>query len=218
MYNANKPNPDDLPSTRQLLRSTILAAIAALVILVTVVLPAEYGIDPTKIGRFLGLAEMGEIKVMLAEEAEADRRMKEQLQEQLHQMQEQDAGERQSSLLDALHRLIFSTAQAQEAWTDELRIPLAPNEGAEVKLVMQKGAIAEYAWIAEGGVANFDMHGDSADGSIAYEKGRAVPGDEGELKAADTGFHGWFWRNRGDDAITIVLKLRGAYSEVKRTY
>lgn len=217
MYNANKPNPDELPSTCQLVRSTVLAALAAAVILVTVVLPAEYGIDPTKIGRFLGLAEMGEIKVMLAEEAEADRRMKEQLQEQLQQMQQQE-GEKQSTLLDALHGLIFSTAQAQEAWTDELRIPLTPNEGAEIKLVMQEGAVAEYSWVAEGGVANYDLHGDGADGSIAYEKGRAVPGDEGELKAAATGFHGWFWRNRGDQDITIVLKLRGDYSAVKRTY
>ena len=50
-----------------------IAVIAALAILITVVLPAEYGVDPTRIGRVLGLTEMGEIKQQLAEEAEADR-------------------------------------------------------------------------------------------------------------------------------------------------
>ena len=42
-------------------------------LLVTVVLPAEYGIDPTGAGRLLGLNEMGEIKTQLHQEAEADR-------------------------------------------------------------------------------------------------------------------------------------------------
>ena len=61
MYNSHKPNTDELPSSAQLLRSTIIALVAAIVILVTVILPAEYAIDPTGIGRALGLAEMGVI-------------------------------------------------------------------------------------------------------------------------------------------------------------
>ena len=73
MYNAEKPSDADLPSSQQLLKSTIVAAIAAVAILVTVVLPAEYGVDPTRIGRILGLTEMGEIKQQLDEEAEADK-------------------------------------------------------------------------------------------------------------------------------------------------
>ena len=69
MYNANKPNSDELPSSAQLIKSTVLAAIAAVVILLTVILPAEYGIDPTRIGKIFGLTSMGEIKMQLAEEA-----------------------------------------------------------------------------------------------------------------------------------------------------
>jgi hypothetical protein len=42
MYNSNRPDPEDLASSRQLIKSTIIAAIAAAVILVTVILPAEY--------------------------------------------------------------------------------------------------------------------------------------------------------------------------------
>src|SRR6056297_1659458 len=72
MYNTDIPNREELPSTAKLIRSTIIAAIVALVLLVTVVMPAEYALDPTGAGRLLGLTEMGEIKEQLEEEAAAD--------------------------------------------------------------------------------------------------------------------------------------------------
>lgn len=64
------PPPDALaPTSRQLIRSTILAVVVAALLLVTCVLPAEYGVDPTGVGRLLGLTQMGEVKMALAEEA-----------------------------------------------------------------------------------------------------------------------------------------------------
>ncbi len=72
MYNNHQPSPDDLPTKGQLLKSTVVAAIAAAFILVTIVLPAEYGIDPTGFGNFVGLLKMGEIKVSLADESAAE--------------------------------------------------------------------------------------------------------------------------------------------------
>lgn len=74
MYNSERPEIEELPSTAQLLRSTIIALGVALAILVTVVLPAEYGIDPTGAGRALGLTPMGETKKGLEREAEQDRK------------------------------------------------------------------------------------------------------------------------------------------------
>src|SRR5215207_8018897 len=73
MYNSDLPNRAELPTSGQLLRSTLLAAGVATALLVAVVLPAEYGIDPTGAGRLLGLKQMGEIKTQLHDEAEADR-------------------------------------------------------------------------------------------------------------------------------------------------
>ena len=214
MHNAQRPNLDDLPTARQLWRSTAIAAGAAALILVTVVWPSEYGIDPTGIGGVLGLTEMGEIKAQLAEEAEADRLMKEGL------------GEPQSSLqpglLDVIFAAMVGSAQAQEApapmaaWKDEITFTLEPSQGIEIKLVMQEGAVASFEWAVEGGEVNFDMHGDGSGKEISYEKGRAVPGAAGELTAAFTGNHGWFWRNRGDAPVIITLRTAGDYSEVKR--
>lgn len=59
----------ELPSSRSLFRSTLIAAAVAIVLLVAVVMPAEYGVDPMGVGRLLGLTEMGRIKVALAKEA-----------------------------------------------------------------------------------------------------------------------------------------------------
>lgn len=47
-------------------------SITAAVLLVAVVMPADYGMDPTGIGRFLKLTQMGEIKQQLAADATAN--------------------------------------------------------------------------------------------------------------------------------------------------
>ena len=38
----------------------------------------------------------------------------------------------------------------------------------------------------------------------------------GELTAAFSGNHGWFWRNRGDAPVSVTLRVAGAYTEIKR--
>jgi hypothetical protein len=59
MYNSDNPTRAELPTSGQLLRSTVIAVITAGVLLITIVLPAEYGIDPTGVGQALGLKQMG---------------------------------------------------------------------------------------------------------------------------------------------------------------
>jgi hypothetical protein len=210
MHNAQRPTLDDLPTARQLWRSTAIAAGVAAVILATVVWPSEYGIDPTGIGGILGLTEMGEIKTQLSEEAEADRLLM------------KGAVEPQSSLapnvLDVIFGAIIGAAHAEEApvWRDEITFPLDPGQGIEIKLVMGEGAVAPFAWTVEGGAVNFDMHGDGSGREISYEKGRAVPKATGDLTAAFPGNHGWFWRNRGNAPVTITLRVMGDYTEIKR--
>lgn len=200
MSNTEKPIPAELPTSAQLLKSTLIAAAAAVVILLTIVLPAEYGVDPTRIGRVLGLTEMGEIKSQLADEAEQDR---------------QATGQEQSRLLD----LLIPAAHAQEAevWQDELTFELTPGQGAEWKLVMEQDAKVEYRWFTSEGRVNYDLHGDGSGQSISYKKGRGVQSETGAIDAAFTGNHGWFFRNRTSTPMTLTLQLRGAYSDIKRT-
>ncbi len=204
MYNAEKPKKEELPSSKQLLRSTFIALVAAVVILVTIVLPAEYGIDPTRIGRVLGLTEMGEIKQDLAEEAEQDDHSR------------HGNGEDWSLGAEVLG-LFIGSAQAQDAaWSDEFSFTLAPGEGLDLKLVMKKGAVAEYNWVAEGGRINFDLHAHGDGTSKTYEKGRGKASGSGSFTAAFDGEHGWFWRNRDKQDVTIIMQIRGEYSQLKQ--
>ena len=81
---------------------------------------------------------------------------------------------------------------------------------------MDKGAVADYEWSANGAVVNHDTHGDGSDNeeSISYKQGRSVPEQAGQLTAAFTGYHGWFWRNRTDDDVVITLRTRGDYKGI----
>jgi hypothetical protein len=216
MFNADIPSRAELPSSKQLLRSTAIAAVTAAALLVTTVLPAEYGIDPTGIGRFLGLTEMGEIKTQLSKEAEADR---------LRDKSPDPAPEKGSSLLGrvfaefVIGSAAAQTAQAAAARTDEMSVTLAPGEGAEIKLDMKKGAKATFSWTVSGGVVNHDTHGEphnDPNATHSYKKGRGLAKDEGVLQAAFDGKHGWFWRNRSSGKVTVTVKASGEYASIKR--
>lgn len=100
-------------------------------------------------------------------------------------------------------------------WRDEVSYTLAPGEGIEVKLVMQEGQAARFEWTANGAVVNYDTHGDGSGQKISYETGRGVPEQAGDLTAAFTGNHGWFWRNRTDAPVTMTLRTAGDYAEMK---
>ena len=108
-----------------------------------------------------------------------------------------------------------SEAPAATAWRDEVTYTLAPSDGIEVKLVMEEGATAAFEWDAGGAVLNYDTHADGSGQKISYEQGRAVPEQAGELVAAFTGNHGWFWRNRTGAPVTLTLRTRGDYAGMR---
>jgi len=205
MYNTDMPTRAELPTTPQLLRSTAIAIATAAVLLVTVVLPAEYAVDPTGVGKMLGLTQMGEIKQQLASEAEAE------------------AGTTSPPAIVAeaaepsVAPAAASPEPATEAWRDVVTLTLAPDEAAEIKLTMKKGEVAPYEWTASPGHVNSDLHADGAGGLFtSYRKGRAETRDAGELTADFDGAHGWYWRNRSGVSVEVTLRTNGAYSELKR--
>ncbi len=219
MYNTDLPARAELPSTRTLLRSTFVAALIAVGLLVSVVLPAEYGIDPTGVGRWTGLTQMGEIKVALAAQAKAP---------------EQPAAT--SAVTPEVAAPALAAVPVPPPMAKPVADPLAkpataplrhsttftlkPGQAAEIKLVMRKGAVVNYQWSAEGGPVNFDAHGDPFDAPKnfyhGYGKGRNQTGDSGVLQAAFDGKHGWFWRNRSGGSVTITLKTGGDYEKLER--
>ena len=212
MYNTELPTRAELPTSRQLIRSTVIAVVTAGVLLTTTVLPAEFGIDPTGIGSALGLKKMGEIKTALAREA---------------------AGEAQRSPppADAAPSAATTTPKTEAAASpaptpepagksDEVTVSLKPGQAAEVKLDMRKGAKVSYEWTVRGGAVNVDAHGDPVNPPAGfyhgYGKGRQMSKDKGVLQAAFDGKHGWYWRNRSSSAVTLTLSTQGQYTAIKR--
>lgn len=213
MYNANMPDKSELPSTEKLVKSTIMAAVSACVLLVTVVMPAEYGIDPTGVGRFIGLKKMGEIKISLGREAAAQ------------QAAAPAAGDQTAARPIGLAVPAVTPEAKPAAITtlakiraDEMRVTLAPDEGTEIKVELAKGRKVEYSWASDGGRANFDLHGDSKKLKIdyhSYGKGSEQK-SEGVLTAAFDGDHGWYWKNRTSDTLTVTLKVNGEHTGIKQ--
>jgi hypothetical protein len=203
MYNTDLPNRAELPSGKKLLLSTLIAVAVAAVLLVTVVLPAEYGIDPTRIGRVLGLTQMGEIKTALAKEAEQERA-------------NTSSTAKTTQTAPTAESETKNSAKA-ETRKDEMSITLKPGEGAEIKLKMTKGAKVKYEWTTSGGAVNYDTHGDNPQIDYhGYGKGQQMERDAGELVAEFDGNHGWYWRNRSGGEVTVTLKTDGEYAGIKR--
>ncbi len=215
MYNTDLPNRAELPSSKQLLRSTVIAIIIAAVLLVTIVLPSEYGIDPTRVGRVLGLTKMGEIKMALAREAEQDRANTALAQKPAAASSPQFSAQPPQNTSASTAQTTTQTKSAPR--TDEMTVMLKPGEATEIKMEMSKGAKVGYEWTTVGGAVNYDTHGDSPDVNYhGYGKGQQKERDSGELTAVFDGKHGWFWRNRGSGEVTVTLKTNGEYQSIKR--
>lgn len=206
-----------VPSSRTLLRSTLIAVGVALVLLVTVVMPAEYGVDPTGVGRLLGLTEMGEIKVALAKEAA----IADSVEAAAPASGARDpvpSGAPAGPVAAPSAAAATVDAPAPESSNSHVtEIVLRPNEGKEIKLAMRKDARVTYTWSSDRGVVNYDTHADAPGISYhGYGKGTGKQSDEGVLVAAFDGMHGWFWRNRGSEVVTVTLRTNGNYQELKR--
>ncbi|MDG9782702.1 transmembrane anchor protein [Metapseudomonas otitidis] len=219
MFNSKLPTLNELPSSKQLLRSTVIAMVAAGALLVTVVMPSEYALDPTGVGSALGLTQMGKIKIQLAEEAAADAAVDSatlQAAAPVAPAQPAIAATPAPAAAPAAPSAPAKAAGQQH----QISITLAPNQGAEVKLEMRKGARVDFTWSVADGVVNYDTHGDPYNAPKGfyhgYGKGRATQEDKGTLEAAFDGKHGWFWRNRGSEPVTVTLKTEGDYLQIKR--
>lgn len=199
MFNTNIPSENDLPSSSQLLRSTIVALFVAVMLLLCIIIPAEYGTDPTGIGALVGLKKMGEIKASLEQEA-------------LNENQNFDE-------YISPNEEIRERVETSKGNKDVMEFVIAPDDAIEIKLEMKKGSIAKYKWETQSGGLNYNLHGDGYKGSqesTTYKKGRMTSSDNGEFKAEFDGYHGWFWRNRNSEAVTVILETDGQYIQIKR--
>jgi len=181
----------ETPSKSAILKATVIALAVALLILFTAVLPAEYGIDPLKTGKALGLTGIS-------------------------QATETTTAGRATPVATGIY-----TSQPAIYKTDSEDMGLRPGEGVEVKYHMQKGAGMVYAWKATGKIQfEFHGEPDvkpKPDYFESYQLDDKVGQTEshGSFTAPTTGIHGWFFANKTKEDVMIHLTTAGFYDSAK---
>lgn len=196
----NKNNMNQLPTLRKLLAATVVSMLVAGLLLVTAILPAEFGIDPTGTGKLLGLTALNAA-------AEAAGKPASEFKQPQPALAPGPASPPMTGTV---------TKSNAPFRTDEMSLLLQPNEGTEIKVSMRKGELLVFNWVSEGGPVNVDLHGEKfndGDNSVSYWKGMQLAGDQGIFVAPYDGTHGWFWRNRGDKPVTVKIKASGFYEK-----
>jgi hypothetical protein len=165
------------------------ALLAAGLILVMFVLPAEFGVDPLGTGRRIGLLELGAVG------------------------QQVDALNAASATTAGQAALIVP--QERTFHQEIVDFTVGPQQGMEYKYRLDKGEALLYSWKATGPV-NYEFHAepDGAPRGYAqtYEKVDRKTDASGTLTAPFSGIHGWYWENTGDQEVTVTLTTAGFYN------
>jgi hypothetical protein len=197
------------PSRRKLLIGTAAALAVAAVGLVVVVLPAEYGIDPTGAGAALGLTKLAEPENIYLERGLKRTNVMFPL-ESSPELTESGAREAIASKGVALP----GDARLQ---SDRFEIELLPYEGTELKYVLAQGAPMVFSWRATAPV-NVDMHSHPFEGGDALTESFVIDDLQAQTAvyvAPFTGIHGWYWQNRTLEPVTLTLDATGAFTGSK---
>ena len=193
------------PSKGQILKATLLAIVVAMVISFTVVLPAEYGIDPLHTGAALGLLTLSKTPAAPANSRSAAPAGRAAVEEEA-----------------PVIKGVF-VSQPGRYKVDSRELILGVGDGIEIKYHMQKGSGMVYSWTANRKV-QYEFHGEpdvkpagaGEDYFESYQKDDAAGQSEshGTFTAPSTGIEGWFWDNESDGPVTIKLVTSGFYDYI----
>jgi hypothetical protein len=207
---SSPPSPDwQAPSGKRIALSVGLALVVAAIVLVVAVLPAEYGIDPTGIGRALGLDEL---------KAPASRTIEVRDviggNERVREVEIPAFNEPVPLPNPAVHQ-----AEDRPIQTRTLTITLQRDQQTEVKAVLRASKVLVYHWQTDGGLVYCDLHGhDPAAGQDFFVRYRedqeGATEATGSLVAPFDGEHGWYWLNLHDGPVTITLTVTGFFDDI----
>ena len=185
--------PQNPPSKTAIAKATGIALLVALLLLFTAVLPAEYGYDPLKTGKALGLTGIAQTEVKAKGAAPTP----------------------------APGQTGVYTSQPRIYKVDSEDFQLRPGDGVEMKYHMQKGAGMVYGWKADGKLT-YEFHGEpdvkpNKDYFESYELDDKIGKEAsyGSFTAPSTGIHGWFWMNKGTKDVSFHLTTAGFFDSAK---
>ena len=205
------------PSHGSLLKGALLALVAAAVVTVLFVLPAEYGVDPTGIGAKLGLLDLAEV----AEPAEnSGASGGDTIVEGTWPGIPEEFDFYEPDIIGDP----YSRTQAAKFRSDTITIELDVGEQTEYKAIMKQGDALVYHWKLNKGIVYTDFHADPGENAAAagypdryyIRYAESETGEHsGSLVAPFAGNHGWYWLNIEEEPITITLEVHGYYDRVE---
>lgn len=181
--------------------------LAAVVGVVGFVLPAEYGIDPTGIGKATGVLAMSEDPANIYLERGKARK------DTLFPLDQAVAPDAQAAKLAEVLQANGKPAPAADSLkADRFTFELAPFEGIELKYELNQGSPLLFSWSGTGPL-DIDMHAHPYEGGEALTESYAIEklgSQSGVYVAPFTGIHGWYWQNRTMQPVTLTLDATGA--------
>lgn len=193
------------PTAKRLALSISAALIGAAVLLVLVVLPAEYGVDPTGLGARMGLTAMHAPARTL----------------QIQDVIGGNAGYREVKVPDPgqptpLPNPAVVQLKTMDAQSRTITVKLGTDQETEIKAVLGAAQVILFSWRADGEVYT-DFHGHEPGGGkefVRYEEQQSGQEGRGSLVAPFSGDHGWFWLNISGKPVTITLTVTGYYRDI----
>ncbi len=196
-------NTQQIVHKKQVLKSASIAFLIGILVFVTAVLPAEYGIDPLGTGSLFGFNKLY-IKANIN-------------QLNFKKIELKDVGS-PISITKPLEANNPAPEKQFDLIQDSITVKIPAKKGVEYKVKMLKYGSTKYEWYSQNKEIVFlDFHGEVEEKNppkevfyesytVAYSNNMA-----GTFTAPFKGKHGWYFKNLSNKEITITIKLKGQY-------
>ena len=187
---------------KSIVKQILIALVVGAVLLVSAVLPAEYGIDPLGIGKATGFSKLYVGDAGTETLASGPHKV----------LQLENVGSGADVPKPAAADNPAPATPLAER-TDEVSVVIPAGRGLEHKVNMQKYGSLKYAWITDKGELYFDFHGEVKGNSNYFESYTIAYSNNvaGSFIAPFEGPHGWYFKNNSNEDITVKIKLKGQY-------
>jgi hypothetical protein len=209
MTTNNQPNLNK----GQLLKSLIIALIIGTIVLLTAVLPAEYGIDPLGTGKLFGFS-----KLYQGNEQIENNEIYSSLNFKKIKMEKLGSPQSVPKPIEADNPPPEVQYSERE---DTIEVIVPAKKGIEYKFKSLKYGRTKYEWTTAKGIVYIDFHGEvkqeNSSKNVFYESYTLAYSNNmaGTLTAPFEGKHGWYFRNETNEDIIIAIRLNGQYELFK---
>lgn len=197
----------------QLLKSLLIAILIGAVVLITAVLPAEYGLDPLGTGELFGFSK-------LYQENKQTENNKTDSSLNFKKIKMEKLGSPQSTPTPSEADNPPPEVQYTER-EDTIEVVVPAKKGIEYKFKSLKYGSTKYEWATNKGIVYIDFHGEvkqeKPPENVFYESYTLAYSNNmaGTLTAPFEGKHGWYFRNDTNEDIVVSIRLNGQYDLLK---